>query len=255
MASTASDIKRQALQRTPAYDATRRHNVGMAERMASAGVGVGMLVMGLKRGSLPGLLMALGGGALLYRGVTGFCHLYQALGYDTSQERNWATAIPAQQGQKVEKSITIHCAPENLYQYFSFPENMPSVFDHILSVARLEDNRTRWRAKGPLDTVLEWDAEIIEQRPNEVVSWRSLEGSEVETAGSVHFRRLPGDQGTELRVSMKYNPPGGKLGAGLADFIGQGLEDQLGADLERFKQRMEAGEITAADSHLADPLA
>ncbi len=245
MASTELNTHRQNLQHAPAGDAHHKCNVGTTERMVSAGAGAGLALTGLKRGGLGGMLLALAGGALLYRGSTGFCRLYQMLGYDTSSTKP-TTAVPARQGRKVEKSVTIQRAPEELYQFWSNIENLPQVFQHLVSVETLSGDRSRWRAKGPLDSTLEWEAVVIGERPNEMISWRSLEGSQVDTAGSVHFHRLPGEGGTEVRVSMKYNPPGGKVGAGIADFLGQGLEGELEEDLHRFKQIMEAGNVPHA---------
>jgi uncharacterized membrane protein len=88
--------------------------------------------------------------------------------------------------------------------------------------------------------VVEWDAELIEDRAPEVISWRSLPGSDVDTAGSVHFTERPVG-GTTVRVSLKYNPPAGKAGAALAAALGQSVDERLEEDLERFKREMEAG--------------
>src|SRR2546430_110214 len=88
-----------------------------------------------------------------------------------------------------------------------------------------------------------WDAEIINEEPNRLIAWRSLEGSQVSTAGSVHFTPAPGDRGTEVRVVLKYDPPGGKLGGWLAWLFGADPECEIQEDLRRFKQLTEAGEI------------
>jgi uncharacterized membrane protein len=98
---------------------------------------------------------------------------------------------------------------------------------------------------------VEWDAEIVTDKPNEVIAWRSLDGSDVDTAGSVHFRELPGGRGTEVRVELKYDPPAGKLGTAVAKLFGLSPEAQIRADLRRFKQILEAGEVpsTAGQPH------
>lgn len=237
----------------PGKDSTTRQNVGQIERIASAGAGLGLLLTGLKKGHVSGLLLAAGGASLIYRGVSGFCQLYRVLGINTAGTHG-ATAIPAGQGRKVEQSIVIHRTPEELYAYWADVQNLPQVFEHLVSVESTGGDHSHWRAKGPLNSVLEWDAEVIRERPNEMISWRSLEGSEVDTAGSVHFRRLPGELATELRVSLKYNPPGGSVSAGVADFLGQGLETRLQVDLHRFKQRMEAGEAAPLHSQSSPTL-
>jgi uncharacterized membrane protein len=195
----------------------------------------------LLRGKTSGLLMALLGGDLLHRGVTGHCYLYGALGIDTTTHKP-TTAVPAQQGYKFETRLAIQRPPEDLFRFWRKLENQPTIMEHLVSVTPAEAGRSRWVAKGPWGSVLEWDAEIYRERENELIAWRSLVGSQVDTAGSVHFERLPDGQGTMLRLSLKYNPPAGKVGASLASFFGQGLENELQQDLGRFKQIMEAGE-------------
>jgi len=88
-----------------------------------------------------------------------------------------------------------------------------------------------------------WDAEIINEKENELIAWRSLEGSAVDTAGSVHFALAPDGRGTEVRVILKYDPPAGKVGAAVAGLFGEAPEQQIQEDLRCFKQMMEAGEV------------
>ena len=78
---------------------------------------------------------------------------------------------------------------------------------------------SRWRAKGPAGTVVEWDAEIINEVPNQVIGWRSLEGSDVVSAGSVNFDSAGRRRGTRVRVHLQYSPPGGKVGAAVARLL------------------------------------
>ena len=94
---------------------------------------------------------------------------------------------------------------------------------------------------------VQWDAEIVTDTPNQVISWKSLPGSDVDTAGSVHFRMAPGGRGTEIRVSLKYDPPGGKVGSFVARLFGENPDQQVRADLARFKQLIEAGELARVE--------
>lgn len=222
--------------------AAGRRNISHNEQTFSTLGGAALLLAGLRRGRFSGLLMTLLGGGLFYRGWTGHCHGYEALGIDTSQQPD-ATAIPAQQGLKVKKSLTINRPAEELYGYWQEVENLPRVMRHLERVEQLEGGRSRWIAKGPLGQAVQWEAEVITQDDPHVISWRSLPGSSVDSAGSIHFRPLGHDRGTALTVTMKYNPPGGKVGAGLAWLFGNSLSQELDEDLRRFKSQMEAGEI------------
>jgi uncharacterized membrane protein len=99
-------------------------------------------------------------------------------------------------------------------------------------------------AKAPAGSRVEWDAEIYNEKENELIAWRSLEGADVNSAGSVHFTAAPGGRGTEVRVVLKYDPPGGIVGATIARLFGEEPSQQIDEDLRRFKQVMETGETT-----------
>lgn len=216
-----------------------RVNVGETERMASL-IGGGLLAMhGLTRGSMTGLALAAIGGSLVYRGVSGHCQMYEALGMN-SATHNRQTSIPAKQGVKFEESITVQKSREELYRFWRNFENLPQVMRHLESVKDLGGGRSHWVAKGPTGLV-EWDAEIITERPNEMISWRSLEESDVQTSGSVHFKPATGNRGTEVKVSLRYNPPAGRIGAAIAWLVGQDPEQQVREDLRTFKRVMECG--------------
>lgn len=112
---------------------------------------------------------------------------------------------------------------------------------HLQSVRAMGGNRLHWVVVGPAGIAAEWDAEIINEKQNELIAWRSLPGSQVDTAGSVHFQRMPDGRGTEVKVNLKYNPPAGSFGAALARVFGPAPENQIEEDLQHFKQIMETG--------------
>jgi uncharacterized membrane protein len=221
-------------------------NVGDAERILS-GIGGGMLVaFGLSRGLLRGLPWTGLGAALLYRGLTGHCQMYEALGINTacgSSARAPATSVPAGQGVRVDHQIVIQRSPEELYRFWRNVENLPRIMKHLESVRSTGGNRSHWVARGPAGTTVQWDAETITDHRNEAIAWRSLPGSTVDNAGSVHFRPAPRGRGTEVRVEMKYLPPAGRLGATvMATIFGEAADQQIQDDLLRFKQFMESGQ-------------
>lgn len=216
-------------------------NVGDLERWASLAGGGALAIYGLTRGGLCGLALAGIGGALVHRGATGHCYLYQALGFRSAGQHSPQASIAAGHGVKVEETITVMRSPQELYAFWRDVENLPRIMSHLESVTSIDDRRSHWVAKGPLGVPMEWDAEIITERDNELIGWRSLKGSTVDTAGSVHFTRLPGNAGTQVRVVLKYDPPTGQAGAAIARLFGQAPEQQIREDLRRFKQMMEAG--------------
>jgi uncharacterized membrane protein len=147
----------------------------------------------------------------------------------------------------VKKSIAINRSPEELYRFWRDFENLPRFMYHLESVQTSADGRSHWVAKAPAGMTVKWDAEITEDRRNEFIAWRSLEGADVDNTGSVRFERAPGGRGTIVRVDIKYNPPGGIIGAGLAKLFGEEPEQQMDDDLRRFKQVVETGEVLRSE--------
>jgi len=218
-------------------------NVGSTERTVSVLAGTALAANGLRHlNRLSGLVSALVGGALVYRGATGHCSMYHVLGVNTA-EHNPNVGVPAQQGTKLEKTVFINATPEQLYSFWRRLDNLPLFMRHLERVTCYDDLRSHWVAKAPLGMTVEWDAEIHNERPNEMIAWRSIPGSNIDTAGSVHFTALPNGRGTEVFVSLKYNPPGGKLGIAVARMLGESPETQIAEDLFRLKQVIEAGEV------------
>lgn len=229
-------------------------NVGSSERIVSTGLGGLLVANGILRGRLPGLLMTAIGGALIYRGVTGFCGLYQQLGINTnageSESSNQGNRAITK-GVKVVESVTIRRPAQELYDIWTQWEQLPEILGNIEHVKDLGNGRTRWTARGPLGSTLSWDAEAINEDPGRMIAWQSVRGGDVDTAGSVHFESA-GENNTRMRVSMQYEPPGGRLTAVLAEYFGIGLDQRLRDDLQRFKRSMESGaQPSAPAAHAA----
>jgi uncharacterized membrane protein len=221
-------------------------NVGDAERVASIVGGATLAVLGLKRGGLGGLAAVAAGGALAYRGVSGFCGLYDYLGVTS------AKAAPPEKyynsGVHVVAAITIDAPADDLYRFWRSFDNLPKIMAHLESVTVHDDKKSAWVAKGPAGTSLKWDAEIINDEPGKLIAWRSLAGAQVDNAGSVRFLDAPGGRGTEVHVNLDYIPPGRTLGKWIAKLFGEEPQRQIETDLRRLKQLMETGEITVAQS-------
>jgi uncharacterized membrane protein len=114
---------------------------------------------------------------------------------------------------------------------------------HVESVSVLDEKRSHWVVRGPAGSTVEWDAEIINDEPNALIAWRSLDNAEVDNAGSVRFVPGPEGRGTEVRVVLDYIPPAGRVGKWVARLFGEEPSQQIHEDLRRFKRLMETGEI------------
>lgn len=221
-------------------------NVGANERIASTVAGGALIAYGLVRRDKIGAILSLLGGGLAFRGATGHCSVYDALDVDTSYgqknnkspyRKSWFTGTV-----HVTKTATVNKSAAEIYQFWRNFENLPQFMTHLESVKRIDNMRSHWKVKAPLGTTVEWTAEITSDRENERIGWKSVENSDIPNSGVVEF--LPtSERGTEVKISLTYEPPAGKIGAAMAKLFGEEPEQQVAEDLRRLKQIMESGTI------------
>ena len=147
-----------------------------------------------------------------------------------------------------KRAITIGRPVDEVYAFWRDFENLPRFMRHLESVTVTSERRSHWKAKAPAGASVEWDAELTDDRPNELIAWRSVAGSDVYNAGTVRFFPAPGGRGTEVRVDIEYDPPLGKFGSKVAMLWREEPGQQIQDDLRHFKQVMEIGEIVVSDA-------
>jgi uncharacterized membrane protein len=202
--------------------------------------GGALLIFGLSRRARLRTPLALLGADLLSYGATGH-HLYEALGITGGHAgRQEGTRIPHQSGVQVQRSIHVNAPPRKAYEFVRDLENLPRFMEHVKNVSNRDEKRSHWVVKAPAGTQVEWDAEIINDLPGELIAWRSINSPDIDSAGSVRFEKTTGDGGTVIRVSMQYLPPAGILGATVAKLFGEEPEQQLKDDLGRLKMALES---------------
>ena len=140
-------------------------------------------------------------------------------------------------------TLTINRSPDDLYTAWRNFTNLPQWMKHLKSVEVTGDRHSRWVAAGPAGSSVEWEAEITEDRPNEMIAWRSVEGSDVDHSGVIRFEPAAGNRGTMVTVDMRYALPGGTLASAVAAWFGDDPRQSIKMDLRRFKQVMETGEV------------
>ena len=222
-------------------------NVGARERWLSLAAGSALVAYGLLRSwrSLPWLLL---GGALVSRGYTGHSYLYERLGRERRPLAGRAT-WPGGRGIRIEEAITISRPVSQVFGAYRDTRRLPRFMKHLEVVTPIGENRSLWTARmgGPIPLRLRWEAEIVAERENELLSWRSVPGSDIDIAGAVLFQPAPAGRGTELRAVLTYLPPGGALGLAIASAFRAVTAQQVKNDLWRFKNVMEAGEVPTVD--------
>lgn len=160
-----------------------------------------------------------------------------------------------QANRPVISSVTINKPPDEVYRFLRKLSQLPLVMDYLAEVRELDHRRSHWVAKLPVGTVA-WDAEILEDRPGELIAWQSVLGSPINTRGRVTFAKAPGRAMTEVRVEMQLGFLGTKPSTTLAKVF---TRPQIKDDLRRLKQIVETGEVLYSDAsvhrgpHAAQP--
>jgi uncharacterized membrane protein len=137
----------------------------------------------------------------------------------------------------------INSPPDRLYEFWRQLDNLPRFMKHLQSVEILDERRSRWTAVGPAGVRAQWESEIVDDRANEFISWRTRPGSEAHHQGSVRFEPAVGGRGTVVRVELTHGAPGGALASRAAKLLGAAPEAAIREDMRRLKQLIEAGEI------------
>jgi uncharacterized membrane protein len=208
-----------------------RKRSGSIQQWGTVVSGGALAIYGLTRRSAVGIALATGGGALAYYAVRS----------DPNRRFN------------ARSTIQLNCSREDAFRFWRDFENLPRFMRHLDSVRAIDDRRSKWTAIGPVGTPISWEAEIAEERLNELIAWRSVPDSDVEVHGRVEFRNATGDRGTILDVSLNYLPPAGALGRAVAQLLGKDPTFLMHQDLRRFKALIETGEIPTTDGQSHGP--
>jgi uncharacterized membrane protein len=216
-------------------DYARGRNVDDVERVMSVIGGTALALWGLSRFSLTRLAIAALGAKLVHRGVTGHCNLYERFGLSTVDE---GEGIRGNLGTKIERAVVVYAPPERVYRFWRNFANLPRFMKNLEEVQVLDDRRSRWIARTVGGVRVEWEAEVINEVPDQLIAWRSTGGT-IDHAGSVHFEPGPGGRGTVVRVSLQYDPPGGSAGHAIAALFGGDAGTWLEENLQSFKRMIE----------------
>lgn len=223
---------------------TSDSNIGRNERLISGLTGGLLIGLAAIKPSRWSLLLGPVGGFLLYRGATGKGPIVQLAGIRRARMRG-------RNGILVDRSITINRPRVEVYQFWRDLENLPEFMEHLetveMVVTETDRQLSHWVATAPLGQTVDWNAEITQDQESELIAWKSLPGSQVDTSGVVIFRDAPGDRGTEVHVVMEYNPPGGSAGAVFAKLFREEPDQQINEDLRRLKQILETGAVITVE--------
>jgi uncharacterized membrane protein len=204
--------------------------------------GAALVALAARDRSWRSIGLAIAGAPLVWRGATGhWPAVPQAV----------ADRFPEQLPPSLEVTLTVNRPRQEVYAFWRRLENLPRFMRHLESVTETGNGRSHWVGKSPVGAKVEWDAEIVDEREGQVLSWRSLPGSQIDNAGSVVFEDAVGGRGTVLRVHLDLDPPGGGLGRAIGRMLSPLTKQQVHEDLRRFKSLIEAGEVPTTDGQPA----
>lgn len=206
------------------------NNVGRVERAASIMTGTLLFTQGVRTRGWLGTGAALLGVAFLRRGLTGFCYTYQALGFSSA-------AQPPEYGTSVDEAITVNLPREEVYRFWRDISKFAPVMEHVKSVQACGDKRSRWVVMTPDGGTVEWEAELVREKENELIEWRAIADAEVSHDGFIRFEDAAGGRGTEIRVQLRHALP----------LFGADPSSWVRHDLKRLKARLEAGVLPEVD--------
>ncbi|WP_374166848.1 SRPBCC family protein [Arcticibacter sp. MXS-1] len=211
-------------------------NIDPAERIFSVAGGAYLIYAGLSqilKKPFTGVSKAVAGGALLVRGVSGYCPAYAGMKHGKD-----ADSI------NVKQYFTVNRPRTEVYQFWKKLENLPLFMRHVEKVEQKGENLWHWKAKFSESLpAISWNAEIVKEKEDHFIGWRSVEGSIIDNAGKVEFNDAPGGQGTEVQVVVTYRAPAGVVGSGIARLLNPFVENMIREDVRNFKQYIETGEI------------
>ncbi len=212
-------------------------NVGATERIASAVAGGFLTMFGLRRRGTAGYGMALLGAELLYRGASGHCKSYSVLGVSTKEyvEPGVPADVDHAHSISVRQSVYVQRPREELFAMWRDFSRLPEFMDHLERVDVLSPTHSHWVVAGPAGSTVEWDAEIVDERENEWIAWRTVEPAQVPNNGTVMFCEMS-DGGTDVFVTLEAQPPAGKFGDLVAKMFGRAPNRQVRQALTRFKE-------------------
>lgn len=224
------------------YESSNVINVGKAERIMSLATGVLLFSLSAGKQSLLKKTLRYGGIYFLYRGVSGNCPAKAFI-----QKGKPVMHIPA---VNIRTSFIVRAPRKMVYESWRNLEGLTRFLKHIKKITVIDEGHSHWVLKTPRRAPrVEWNAEIIDQEENHELSWRSMPGSKIETAGKINF--ADSYSGTEVTVLISYRPPAGYIGSFVAEWLNPSLKKMIEQDLSYFKRYIEAKAIhlshTASD--------
>ncbi len=221
----------------------RHASIGTIERVVALTAATAVVTYGLSRRNLQGVCLAAAATPIAYRGLAGD---WPRVGSGKSSRATTRAALGGARGVHVRESVRLERPIDEVYRFWRKLENLPRFMNYLEEVIDLGNGRSRWIAKGPAGTRVQWDAKVINEIEDKLIAWQSLPGGDITTAGSVNFDTVRNGRSTQVSVHFQYAAPAGRAGSLIATVFGREPSQTVREDLRRLKQLLEAGEFPHA---------
>ena len=236
-------------QLNPSARGTNIINVGPTERIISATIGTWLLKSGLSnitKSPVSALTKTILGGLLIYRGTSGNCPVYSAIG--KTEDVKHASSV------NIRVNLIVNKPRLEAYNFWRKLENLPLFMRHLATVKEIDNTRSHWEAIVPANLGrIKWNAEIVKEEYGSLIGWQSVAGSTIENAGKVAFSDALGGRGTELNVVISYRPPAGELGVGVSRLFNPMFEKIIKEDIVNFKEYIESPDLAVEKQQQGQP--
>ncbi|MES3037355.1 MAG: SRPBCC family protein [Bdellovibrionota bacterium] len=163
------------------------------------------------------------------------------------QSRTQAKREKDEERDKARQSVTIKKTPAQVFAFWRNFENLPFFMKDLKEVTEISKKVSHWVVELKNGAKVEWDAEIIAEREDQMISWKSIGDSEVTQTGTVWFTEAPSNLGTVVQLAMNYSVPGGKVTELITKLSGEDPETLILTNLRRLKAYLETGEIPTTE--------
>ena len=228
--------------RSPVHDSSTRAQTRSSQQQRSP-VSIGLTVAALTGAAVLGVI----GARALSRNSADVGRRFRRIVDALTTHRTANGADAAEEWEELTgRTVTINRRRHELYAFWRKFSNLARILENIESVTEVDERRSHWVVRAPAGTTVEWDSVIVEDIPDELISWESAPGADIANSGRIDFRDAHGGRGTLVTATIAYDPPAGAVGKLVAKLLQREPKIQARRDLRRFKQFMETGEIATS---------
>ena len=145
----------------------------------------------------------------------------------------------------VRRRTTISRPPAELYREWRAPQRLADFIHGADPITVMDERRTRWAVRIPGLGWRTWAAEIVEDRPDEVIRWRTIGETDLPHEMTIRFEPADDPLATAVTLEIRSSVLGGRVAGALARLTGRSLDDHATVTLRNFKALMETGRVVA----------